>query len=44
MYVAAHRLRRLPIAMPVAMKLVKRIGVGSADSLRGVDLGDSREG
>jgi len=43
MYVAAHRLRRLPIAMPVAMKLVKRIGVGSADSLRGVDLGPAKE-
>jgi hypothetical protein len=26
------------------MKLVKSIGVGSADALRGVDLGNAREG
>ena len=39
MYVPTQRVRALPIGMPTAMKLVKSIGVGSADALRGVDLG-----
>ena len=44
LYVAAHRIRPLPISMPTAMKLVKAVGVGSQEALRGIDLGDSREG
>jgi len=44
LYVAAHRIRPLPISMPAAMKLVKAVGVGSQQALRGIDLGDSREG
>jgi uncharacterized membrane protein len=44
LYVAAHRIRSLPISMPAAMKLVKAVGVGSQEALRGTDLGDSREG
>lgn len=39
MYVPTQRVRALSIGMPTAMKLVKSIGVGSADALRGVDLG-----
>lgn len=38
-YVSAERLRRLDLPMAEAMKLVKRLGIGSAQSLRGVDLG-----
>jgi len=44
LYVAVHRIRPLPISMPAAMKLVKSVGVGSQEALRGIDLGDSREG
>jgi uncharacterized membrane protein len=44
LYVAAHRIRPLPISMPAAMKLVKAVGVGSQEALHGIDLGDSREG
>jgi len=44
MYVAAHRVRPLHISMAEAMKLVKSVGVGSAESLRGVDFGPSRGG
>jgi uncharacterized membrane protein len=44
LYVAAHRIRPLPISMAAAMKLVKAVGVGSQEALRSVDLGDSREG
>jgi len=44
LYVAAHRIRPLSISMAAAMKLVKSVGVGSQEALRGVDLGDSREG
>jgi uncharacterized membrane protein len=44
LYVAAHRIRPLPISMAAAMKLVKAVGVGSEEALRGIDLGDSREG
>lgn len=44
LYVAAHRIRPLPISMATAMKLVKAVGVGSQEALRGADLGDSREG
>lgn len=42
LYVSAERVRPLDIGMPEAMKLVKSIGVGSADTLRGVDLGSAR--
>jgi len=44
MYVAAHRVRPLQISMAEAMKLVKSVGVGSAQALRGVDLLPAREG
>ena len=44
LYVAAHRIRPLSISMAAAMKLVKSVGVGSQEALRGVDLGDSRVG
>jgi len=43
MYVSERRIRPLDIGMPQAMKLVKSIGVGSAETLRGVDLGPARE-
>jgi uncharacterized membrane protein len=43
MYVPTHRVQALSIGMPAAMKLVKSIGVGSADVLRGVDLGPAQE-
>jgi uncharacterized membrane protein len=39
MYVTADRVLPLDIPMPEAMKLVKRVGIGSADALRGVNLG-----
>lgn len=42
LYVPAHKVRALSIGMPAAMKLVKGIGVGSADALRGVDLGPAQ--
>jgi uncharacterized membrane protein len=38
-YVASERIRPLDLSMPGAMKLVKRIGIGSAEALRTVDLG-----
>jgi uncharacterized membrane protein len=44
LYVAARRVQSLSISMPAAMKLVKAVGVGSLEALRGIDLGDSREG
>ena len=44
LYVAARRVRPLPISMAAAMKLVRAVGVGSQEALRGADLGDSREG
>jgi uncharacterized membrane protein len=44
LYVAARRIQPLPIGMAAAMKLVKAVGVGSQDALRGADLGDSGEG
>lgn len=44
LYVAAHRIQPLSISMAAAMKLVKAVGVGSEEALRGTDLGDSREG
>ena len=44
LYVAAHKVRPLEIGMPAAMKLVKSVGVGSAEVLRGVDLGNASEG
>jgi len=39
MYVSAQRIRTLAIGMPEAIKLVKSLGVGSAATLRDVDLG-----
>jgi uncharacterized membrane protein len=38
-YVATERVRSLDLSMPEAMKLVKRVGIGSAAALRAVDLG-----
>jgi uncharacterized membrane protein len=38
-YVATERVRSLDISMPEAMKLVKRVGIGSAEALRAVDFG-----
>lgn len=38
-YVARERIRRLDIPMPEAMKLVKRLGIGSADALQRTELG-----
>lgn len=38
MYLPAERVRPLDITMIQAMALVKRIGVGSAEALRGADL------
>ena len=38
-YVASERIRPLDLSMAGAMKLVKRIGIGSAEALRAVDLG-----
>ena len=43
MYVPAHRVQDLQIGMPAAMKLVKSAGVGSAEALRGADLGPSKD-
>ena len=42
-YFPAERVRRLGITMIQAMTLVKRIGVGSAEALRGADLGLPRD-
>ena len=38
-YVSNDRIQRLDMGMAAAMKLVKRLGIGSADALRTVDLG-----
>jgi uncharacterized membrane protein len=38
-YVAAERVRALDLSMAEAMKIVKRVGIGSADALRAVELG-----
>jgi uncharacterized membrane protein len=38
-YVSTDRIQPLAMGMAEAMKLVKRLGIGSAGSLRGVDLG-----
>jgi len=38
MYLPAHRVRPLDISMVKAMAVVKRMGVGSGDALRGADL------
>ena len=38
MYLEADRVRPLGITMVQAMGIVKRIGVGSGQALRGVDL------
>jgi len=38
LYVPSERVRALDIGMGAAMKLVKQLGAGSADSLRSVDL------
>jgi len=38
-YVSNDRIQRLDMGMAAAMKLVKRLGIGSANALRTVDLG-----
>ncbi len=38
-YVSNDRIQPLDMGMAAAMKLVKRLGIGSADALRSVDLG-----
>jgi uncharacterized membrane protein len=38
MYLPADRVRPLDITMAQAMAIVKHIGVGSAETLRGADL------
>jgi uncharacterized membrane protein len=38
MYLPAERIRELDMTMVQAMSLVKRIGLGSSEALRGVDL------
>jgi uncharacterized membrane protein len=38
MYLPADRVRRLDIGIPAAMKIVKHMGMGSAGSLKGIDL------
>ena len=38
MYFPADRIRPLDITMVAAMSIIKRIGVGSGDALRGADL------
>jgi uncharacterized membrane protein len=38
MYLPAERIRPLGITMVEAMTIIKRIGVGSGTTLRGVDL------
>jgi len=38
MYLPADRVRPLDISMVEATALVKHVGIGSADALRGVDL------
>lgn len=38
LYVTADRVRPLDIPMTEAMRLVKRVGIGSANALRGVNL------
>jgi uncharacterized membrane protein len=43
LYVAAHRVQELQIGMPAAMKLVKSVGLGSAEALRDADLGSAKE-
>ena len=43
LYVAAHRVQELQISMAAAMKLVKSVGLGSAEVLRGADLGSAQE-
>ena len=43
MYVPAQRVQDLQIGMPAAMKLVKSVGIGSAEALRGADLGSAKE-
>lgn len=39
MYVPADRIKPLDIGMPAAIRIVKHIGMGSADAFGGVDLG-----
>ena len=43
LYVPLEKVHALNIGMPAAMKLVKSIGIGSAQALKGVDLGTTRE-
>jgi len=42
--VPSNRIRPLGIGIHSAMKLVKRMGMGSAETLKGVDLSPVREG
>ena len=41
MYVEASRVKPLDLSMRDAMQLVKRLGIGSAEKLRGANLADS---
>ena len=43
LYVPAQAVQPLDLTMPAAMKLVKSLGLGSAEALHGADLGRSRE-
>jgi uncharacterized membrane protein len=43
LYVPAHRVQDLQISMAAAMKLVKSVGLGSAEALRGANLGSATE-
>jgi uncharacterized membrane protein len=38
LYLPSERVRKLDISMVQAMSIVKRLGIGSAEALRGVDL------
>lgn len=44
LYVPSDRIRALDIGIHQAMKLVKHMGMGSAEVLKGVDLSPGREG
>ncbi len=43
LFVPAVRIRPLGIDIHEAMKLVKRMGMGSAEALKGVDFAPTRE-
>jgi uncharacterized membrane protein len=44
LYVPSDRIRALDIGIHKAMKLVKQMGMGSAEALKGVELSPGREG